>query len=125
MVTFGYKPAQMNKTIFAILLTFLFASAFQMPGDGVKDVKTRVIIDKSVKVRIDTTLKSFIDSNKIVGVSALVFEKGKEVYYNAFGKADREANIPMDRNTIVRIFSMTKPVTGVALMTLYDKGAVQ
>ncbi|RYZ46335.1 MAG: class A beta-lactamase-related serine hydrolase, partial [Chitinophagaceae bacterium] len=67
----------------------------------------------------------FIDSNKTAGVSALIFEKGKEVYYNAFGFADREAQKPMDRNTLVRIFSMTKPVTGVALMTLYDKGLFQ
>ncbi len=83
------------------------------------------IIDEAVKSRIDSTLKSFIDSGKTVAVSALVFEKGKEVYYNAFGYADREAKTPMDRNTIVRIFSMTKPITGVALMTLYDKGAFQ
>jgi CubicO group peptidase (beta-lactamase class C family) len=79
----------------------------------------------AVKQRIDATLKSFIDSNKIVGVSALVFEKGKETYFNTFGYADREKNMPMDRNTIVRIFSMTKPVTGVALMTLYEKGLFQ
>jgi len=44
------------------------------------------------------------------------------VYYNAFGYVDCEAKKPMDRNMIVRIFSMTKPVTGVALMTLYEKG---
>ncbi len=74
---------------------------------------------------MDATLKSFVASEKLVGVSALVFEKGKEVYYNAFGYADREANKPMDRNTIVRIFSMTKPITGVALMKLYEKGAFQ
>ena len=60
-----------------------------------------------------------------MGLSALVYEKGKEVYFNANGYADREANIPMDRNTIVRIFSMTKPIVGVALMTLYEKGKFQ
>jgi CubicO group peptidase (beta-lactamase class C family) len=115
----------MNKTVFAILFTFLTATAFQLPNYGHEAVKTSNIIDKSVKARIDATLKSFIDSNKIVGVSALVFEKGKEVYYNAFGNADREAKVPMDRNTIVRIYSMTKPIVGVALMTLYEKGAFQ
>jgi CubicO group peptidase (beta-lactamase class C family) len=83
------------------------------------------IVTRAVRARIDSSLKSFIDSNKTVGVSALVFEKGKEVYYNAFGYADREAKKPMDRNTIVRIFSMTKPITGVALMTLYEKGKFQ
>ena len=79
------------------------------------------LINDAVKTRIDSTLKSFIDSGKTAAVSALVFEKGQEVYFGAFGYADREAKIPMDRTTIVRIFSMTKPITGVALMTLYDK----
>jgi CubicO group peptidase (beta-lactamase class C family) len=115
----------MNKTIFAILFTFLIATAFQLPDSGNKPASISSIIDKSVKARIDATLKSFIDSNKIAGVSALIFEKGKEVYYNAFGAADREAKIPMDRNIIVRIYSMTKPVVGVALMTLYEKGKFQ
>lgn len=83
------------------------------------------IVTASVKKRIDSTLKSYVDEGKTVGVSALIFEKGKEVYYNAYGYADREASKPMDRNTLVRIFSMTKPITGVALMTLYEKGAFQ
>src|SRR5690349_24138432 len=39
--------------------------------------------------------------------------------------ADREAGKAFDRNTIVRIFSMTKPITGVALMQLYEKGMFQ
>jgi CubicO group peptidase (beta-lactamase class C family) len=47
------------------------------------------------------------------------------VYYGDYGYADREADVPMNRDTIVRIFSMTKPIVGVALMTLYDKGAFQ
>ena len=71
---------------------------------------------------IDSALKSLIDSKKIVGVSALVYERGKEVYFGAFGLADRENNKPMARDTIVQIFSMTKPVTGVALMQLYERG---
>jgi CubicO group peptidase (beta-lactamase class C family) len=115
----------MNKTIFAILLTLLVASAFQKEVPGSEKNNPAAIITPTVKDRINTTLKSFIDSGKTAGVSALIFEKGKEVYYNAFGYADREAKLPMDRNTIVRIFSMTKPVTGVALMTLYEKGAFQ
>src|SRR5690349_9366230 len=115
----------MNKTIFAILFTFIIASAFQLSKPDNKGINPPTIIDASVKTRIDATLKGFIDSNKIAGVSALIFEKGKEVYYNAFGYADREAKRPMDRNTIVRIYSMTKPVTGVALMSLYEKGLFQ
>ncbi|KAA5542846.1 serine hydrolase domain-containing protein [Adhaeribacter rhizoryzae] len=115
----------MNKTILALLSILLLATSFQQPEIAYKARKVPAIIDKSVKARIDATLKSFVDSGKIAGVSALIFEKNKEVYYNAFGHADREAKIPMDRNTIVRIYSMTKPVTGVALMQLYEKGAFQ
>ncbi|HEY1199732.1 MAG TPA: serine hydrolase domain-containing protein, partial [Niastella sp.] len=114
----------MKKVILAILPVLLIASAFQLSSPS-NNYKPAPIVSPAVKDRIDATLKRFIDSGKTAGVSALIFEKGKEVYFNAFGYADQEAKSPMDRNTIVRIFSMTKPVTGVALMTLYDKGAFQ
>ena len=71
---------------------------------------------------IDNTLKGFTDSGKLIGVSALVFKDGQEVYFGAFGQADREAHQPMTRDTLVQIWSMTKPITGVALMTLYEQG---
>ena len=77
------------------------------------------LVDKAV---IDGALKSLVDSQKIIGVSALVYERGQEAYFGAFGLADRENNKPMARDTVVQIFSMTKPVTGVALMQLYERG---
>ncbi len=115
----------MNKTIYALLFILLFATSFQKPDTGNKGKNISTIIDKAVKARIDVTLKSFVDSGKVAGVSALIFEKNKEVYFNAFGYADREAKALMNRHTTVRIYSMTKPVTGAALMTLYEKGAFQ
>ncbi|HXC54188.1 MAG TPA: serine hydrolase domain-containing protein [Rhizomicrobium sp.] len=72
--------------------------------------------------RIDAALKSFIDKNQLVGVSALVFKDDREVYFGAFGQADRENAVPMRRDTLVQVYSMTKPVTGVALLTLYERG---
>ncbi len=83
------------------------------------------VVDEATTARIDSTLRSYAESGRVAGVSALVYEKGREVYSGAFGSADREKKVPMARNTIVQIFSMTKPVTGVALMTLYEKGAFQ
>jgi CubicO group peptidase (beta-lactamase class C family) len=74
---------------------------------------------------IDAALKGLVDSQKIIGVSALVYQGDKEVYFGAFGLADRENNKPMTRDTIAQIFSMTKPVTGVALMKLYERGKFQ
>lgn len=72
--------------------------------------------------RIDDTLSGYIERGELVGVSALVYEDGEEAYFGAFGTADRDNGVPMARDTIVRIFSMTKPVTGVTLMTLYEEG---
>jgi CubicO group peptidase (beta-lactamase class C family) len=77
------------------------------------------LIDAAI---VDAALKGLVDGGKLVGVSALVHERGKEVYFGAFGLADREAGKPMARDTVVQIFSMTKPVTGVALMQLYERG---
>jgi CubicO group peptidase (beta-lactamase class C family) len=109
------------KTTYLLLFVLMFASACQTQ----KNEEVSTIINDKAKARLDSTLKSFVDAGYVVGASALIFEKNKEVYYNAFGLADREANTPMDRNTLVRIYSMTKPVTGTALMKLYEQGAFQ
>ena len=84
--------------------------------------RSTTIITPAARARIDETLSQMVQSGKIVGVSALISEKGQEVYFNAFGQADREAARPMRRDAIVQIFSMTKPITGVALMQLYEQG---
>ena len=115
----------MTRNTFACLLALLFLSACQSPNTTESDSTISAVVSDSVKQRIDATLKGYVEAGNVVGVSALIFENNEEVYYNAFGYADREAGVPMDRNTIVRIYSMTKPVTGVALMTLYEKGAFQ
>jgi len=115
----------MTKSIYVLLFALLFASGCQTAQTAEEAVGVSPVVNESVKARIDSTLKRFVDSGKIAGVSALIFEKSKEVYYDAFGYADLEAKVPMDRNTIVRIYSMTKPITGVALMTLYEEGAFQ
>lgn len=72
--------------------------------------------------RIDAVLRGLVESGQVVGVSALVWQDGREAYFGAFGHADREAGRPMRRDTLVQIYSMTKPVTGVALMQLYEQG---
>lgn len=78
-----------------------------------------VLIDRE---RIDAVLDGFVERGELVGVSALVYERGTEAYFGAFGLADRETGQPLQRDTLVRLFSMTKPLTGVTLMTFYDQG---
>lgn len=80
------------------------------------------VIDAAARQRLDATLQRFVEEVGMAGVSALVWEKGEEVYFGAVGAADREAGTPIARNTIAQIYSMTKPVTGTALMQLWEQG---
>ncbi|AYN69292.1 class A beta-lactamase-related serine hydrolase [Euzebyella marina] len=108
----------------AIAMLALVLSCKETGNEKVQTTENPIVSD-SVKQRIDSVLKSFVDAGDIAGVSALIYEKDKEVYFNAFGFADVEAQKPMDRSTIVQIYSMTKPVTGTALMTLFEEGKFQ
>jgi len=67
-------------------------------------------------------MMDIIEQGKLAGVSVMVIKDGSIVERENFGYADIENNIPLKDNTIFRIYSMTKPVTAVALMTLYDEG---
>ncbi len=77
------------------------------------------------KARIDAALKAMIADGRAAGTSALIWQDGREVYFGTAGMADREAKRPMQRDTIAQIYSMTKPVTGVALMQLWEAGKVR
>jgi CubicO group peptidase (beta-lactamase class C family) len=101
------------KILFGVLLAAVFGADAALGAS---------LIDKA---KIDAALSGFIESHTLVGVSALVYEDGREAYFGAFGQADREAGKPMTRGTLVQIFSMTKPITGVALMSLYEAGKFQ
>ena len=72
--------------------------------------------------RIDTALEAMIADGRAAGTAALIWQDGHEVYFGAAGMADRAAKRPMRRDTIAQIYSMTKPVTGVALMQLWEVG---
>lgn len=69
--------------------------------------------------------KNYIDSQKISGCQVLVARRGQVAYRESFGLMDRERNVPMRDDAIFRIYSMTKPITAVALMQLYEQGLFQ
>lgn len=72
--------------------------------------------------RIGTALSGMVDDGRAAGVSVLIWKDGREAYFGSAGFADREAGRRMTRDTIAQIYSMTKPVTGVALMQLWERG---
>jgi len=72
--------------------------------------------------RIGSALSAMVSDGRAAGVSVLVWKDGREAYFGCAGYADREAKRPMARDAIAQIYSMTKPVTGVALMQLWERG---
>jgi CubicO group peptidase (beta-lactamase class C family) len=115
----------MSRSIRPVLAAMLLVQACASASTQVASSDAGRVVNAAARARLDSTLRAFVQSGKLVGVSALVWEKGGEAYYRAVGLADREAGRPMSRNTIVQIYSMTKPVTGVALMQLYEQGKFQ
>jgi CubicO group peptidase (beta-lactamase class C family) len=72
--------------------------------------------------RIGTAIQKSIDDGRIAGAVSRVARHGKTVYFKAFGMADRDAKKPMRTDNIFRICSMSKPITSVAVMMLYEEG---
>ena len=72
--------------------------------------------------RIDTLLQSYIDTGITAGISAYVERSGKALYRGEFGPADIETARPVRPDTIFRIFSMSKVVTSVAALILFERG---
>ena len=83
-------------------------------------------LSKSRLERItDHLQRNYIDTGKLSGCQTLVARKGVIGYFSSLGHADLDAQTPVQDDTIFRIYSMSKPVTSVALMQLYERGLFQ
>jgi CubicO group peptidase (beta-lactamase class C family) len=72
--------------------------------------------------RITAKVQQSVDEKRIAGAVTLVARHGRVVYLKSQGSLDREANKAMRNDAIFRICSMTKPITSVAVMMLYEEG---
>jgi len=71
---------------------------------------------------IEAALRDAVDAGDLAGAATLVWRDGRVAYRAAVGRRDLATNAPVERDTIFRIASMTKPVTTVAALMLYDEG---
>ena len=69
--------------------------------------------------------RNYLDAGKIAGCQIEVRRHGEVAYARSFGQRDRERNVAWSDDTIVRIYSMTKPITSIALMSLFEQGYFQ
>ena len=71
---------------------------------------------------ISSTAQGFMDDGELAGAVTLVARRGKVAHFEAYGMMDLEADKPMQKDTIFRIYSMTKPVAAVGVMMLCEEG---
>ena len=84
-------------------------------------------MNTNILKRLDKAISSTLIGNSKdpdcnVGAAICIIKDGKEVYRNEYGEADKEKHIPMEKKSIFRCYSMTKPITSIAVMTLVEKG---
>jgi CubicO group peptidase (beta-lactamase class C family) len=72
--------------------------------------------------RIRPAMQAYVDRGVYAGINTLIARRGKVVHAGAFGWRDKDAGSPMTADTIFRLYSMTKPIICVALMTLLEEG---
>lgn len=82
------------------------------------------MLGKTEAELIKKALRKEIECRDVAGANLLVIHKGKEVFYHEDGFADVEKRIPIKRDTIFRLYSMSKPVTAAAVMILLERGEI-
>ena len=75
--------------------------------------------------RLAKVTQDHIDAGRLPGAVILIARRGKTAYYEAFGYRDRDKGLPMTRDALFRIYSMTKPITTTAAMMLQEEGRLQ
>ena len=107
----------------ATLLAILPSLVFAAESLGLPKAKAESVGMSTERLeRIAPAMASFVEDEQVPGLITVVARKGKVVHFETYGSMDREANKPMRPDTIFRMYSMTKPLTGTAVMILYEEG---
>jgi len=106
------------------LIVFLLSAVSQaQPPLGLPSADPASVgMSAAALAAIPAKLAPFIDDGKVPGFVTVVAREGKVVHFEAFGQRDVERGRPMTKDTIFRMYSMTKPIAGVAIMILVDEG---
>ena len=113
-----------HKTRIVIVLSMLF-SCMGFAGELPVTSPENVGMSSEKLAQIKSSVQTLIDNEKMAGASIIVARKGKIVLFETFGMMDKKANKPMQPDTIFRIYSMSKPITSVAAMMLYEQGKLK
>ena len=75
--------------------------------------------------RVKTEVQKLVNDSKIAGAITIVARKGRIVHFEAYGMRDIDEKSPVTKDTIMRIYSMSKPITTVAAMILFEQGKLK
>lgn len=115
----------MARSMPCILAAFvaLTVPALALPGDPLPRAKPESVgVDSRKLAQIAVALNREIDNKTMPGAVVAIARKGKLVYYEAFGRLDDKSATPMPKNAIFEINSMTKPLTEVGALELFEQG---
>jgi CubicO group peptidase (beta-lactamase class C family) len=108
-----------------VSLAFLFVLAVQLPAQELPTAKPADVGFSAEGLdRLTQWLKAEVGKGTIPGAVLLIARNGKVAYYEAIGQIDPETKAPMRKDAIFRIYSMTKPITSVAVMMLAEQGKI-
>src|SRR5215831_410903 len=114
--------AGQNRKVLPALLGIFFFNLLALAQDLPSAKPESVGLSPERLERVTATVQRDIDDKRIAGAVTLVVRRGKVAWFKAQGMADREAAKPMPPDAMFRICSMTKPITTVAVMMLYEDG---
>jgi CubicO group peptidase (beta-lactamase class C family) len=111
----------LSRRRFVIVALALSLTAATVPNGKPEDVG----MSSDRLLRINDVIKTYIDSGQITGAVTMVSRKGRIAHYEAQGLMDVEGKTPMRKDAIFRMASMSKPVTGVAILMLMEDGKLR
>jgi CubicO group peptidase (beta-lactamase class C family) len=82
-------------------------------------------LDKGRLSRLDRVFLPYVDDGRLPGWLVVVARRGRVAHVASYGWRDRERSLPVEADTVWRLASMTKPITSVAAMMLYEEGAFE
>ncbi len=110
----------MRATLLLLLVCLVSANGWAREIPAVKPEREGFSTERLQ--RLTEHMESRVADGTMVGGLGMIARNGKVVYLDTYGQADREAGREMTEDALFRIYSMTKPITGVALMMLYEEG---
>jgi len=109
----GCQASSMDRAVTAPDLTW--------PALVESSVETRGFTTEGL-AKLDDRIEQFVTDGHVAGIATLLVKDGQVIQYNDYGVINPDSMKPVGPDTIYRIYSMTKPITGVAMMMLYEEG---